>query len=180
MLTSPDTTLTNALQFDLNDLEANRAGALSARQQAGLQAAIQKENKDFTFGMTLLALPGIFVCGACFFLFNIPVIIGSVNFLPEILAVVGGIIGLGVLWAAFQGWRNTRGGRQIAQAITGPLSLLGDEQRQRPRFYIIIGEERFRVPWRMYEGLQLYERIGEAHTLYYVPGMRYVLSMEPA
>ena len=180
MLTTPDTTLTDALNFNTNDLAHNRAGEVSPRQQARLEAAVEEENKDFVFGMTFIVLPGLFTCGACAFLFDIPVIIGAVDYLAEFLAVVGVVGVLAVLWSAWQGRKASHRQREgIVAAVSGPVSLRSDETRQRPRFFIVVGDERFRVPWRVYEALQEYERIGDAHTLYFVPGMRYVLAMEP-
>jgi len=179
MLTSPERTLATALNFDMTDLTHNREGEVSARQQARLQAARNEENKDFVFGMTFIVLPGLFGCGACAFLFDIPVIIGSVDYLTEAIGLLVGVVAVGVVWSAWQGRKANRGVSDgIAAAVTGPLTLTSDETRQRPRFYIVIGEDRFRVPWRIYEALQMYEGIGQAHTLYYVPGMRYVLSIE--
>ena len=169
----------DALDFTPADLQANRAGEVSPAQQQKLADIRASESQDITFAALVFIVPLLFGCGICFFLFNVPTIIASVDYLVEGLIVL--IIALlgAVGWSAWQGRAAGQASRQgDVVMIEGPLSLQTDEQRSRSRFFVVVGEEQFRIPWRIYEALNKYRHTGVVHRLYYVPGVRYVLSME--
>ena len=172
--------LSRIWKFTPEDLEANREGYISDQQWLAVKREEADQNRDLSFGMLFIVIPGLAGCGICFFLFDIPGIIGAVNYLWEAIFGVAALVGLALLWSTWQGRRATRAAQKgWCEAEEGPLRLIADESRARPRFYIAIGSSRFRIPWRLYDAMQSYPAINEMHRLYYVPGLRYVLSIEP-
>lgn len=172
--------LMDALDFTPADLQANRAGEVSAAQQEKLAEIRSSENQDITFAALFLVIPLLFGCGICLFLFNVPTIIASVDYLVEVIIVFIIAVLVAVGWSAWQGRAAGQATRQgVVAMVEGPLSLATDEQRSRSRFFVVIGEERFHIPWRIYDALNKYRHTGAVHRLYYIPGVRYVLSMEP-
>jgi hypothetical protein len=172
--------LSRIWNFTPEDLEANREGYISDRQSVAVREEQTAQNRDLSFGLLFIVLPALAGCGICFFLIDIPGIIGAVDYLWQIIVGVAVVVGLAVLWSALQGRRATKAAQQgWCDAVDGPLQIVADESRARPRFYLTIGSNRFRIPWRLYDAMQSYPAINTMHRLYFVPGLRYVLSIEP-
>lgn len=181
MATDPYERLSRILNFTPDDLNANREGFITERQYVFVQQSEADQNKDLSFGLIFIIVPGLAACGACFFLFNIPAIIGAVDYLWELIFGIAGLVALGVGISAWQGRNAGKALQQgLCEAVDGEFNLIADETRARPRFYIAIDDRQFRIPWRLYDAMQSYQQAqGRLHRLYYVPGSGWVLSMEP-
>lgn len=181
MATDPYERLSRYLNFTPEDLNANREGYITERQYALIRQAEASENKDLSFGLIFIITPSLALCAACFLLVDLPAIIGSVDYLWE---VIFGFIALIAVVVGISAWQGRHAGKALEQglcdAVDGVFYLVADETRARPRFYIAIDNRRFRIPWRVHEAMLSYQEAqGQLHRLYYVPGSQWVLSMEP-
>jgi hypothetical protein len=186
-----DDPLKTILKFDYWDLEANRAGKISANQSESLGTRVK-----------LLRIVGV-VVGSLLIILGA---VGSLDILSRLLRLgttlnvsnlVTGL--LGIAWLVFFAGlavilvrRAFRAGHYTLLKVEGPVKTIREEIRQRNvkqndisnsttyRYYLAVGPRKFKVDTRLYSCL----KEGDVYDLYYAQspneGWDYrILSMEP-
>ena len=160
--------LASALGFTPSDLDANRAGRLSAAQRSAL---LRVEARRMVGTAVSLAIAAGFIVTA----FEVGITTGlSAPFvgLAAVAALIAGFLAFGSLKL----WPDIRAGSvSSVQGFVNPGMKTRDVGRNTVLdFYWDVGDERFHVPGKAYGVLT-----PAAHRLYYLPLTRRIVAAEP-
>lgn len=178
--------LAMALNFNVDDLTANRLGAITGRQANRMRVQMLNEAKQM--GIALLAGVAVVVLLAALrsgLVTSAADAEGLVGTLLLILMAAAAVATLGfVLHRGLSAYHFYKDTQNLRTAITqGYLKLDGPEtdravvsqRRWNPtRFYAIVDGKRFQVPEIAFIAMKK----GEPYVIYYAPQSKYILSAE--
>lgn len=174
------TTLADVLDFTPDDLAANRAGEISARQQAILREADAEETRSLLFGLAILTPIAMTACGVCALLVNVNAIITWASDALPVLAGIALLLVLVVLGINALG-RRERSRLPAVITLEGPLHLHTDYQDTREIYYADIDDHSIRLEPLVMEGLRVYTSNvppDQPFRVYYAPRAGKILSAE--
>lgn len=176
----PPTSLADVLDFTPDDLAANRAGEISARQQAILREQDAEETRSLLFGLAILTPIVMTACAVCALLVNVGAIIDWASDALPVLAGIIALIVIVVLVVNLLG-RRERSRLPAVIALEGPLLLHTDYQDTREIYYADIDEQSIKLEPLVMEGLRIYTSNyppDQPYRVYYAPRAAKILSAE--
>jgi len=177
----PDPELAQALNFDREDLQANRAGWLTVRQEKRLSDQHRTSQRwMITFGIAAMGIAISWSLASTFADFAVEVLVlGAAVILIALVQI------LSILQVHFQQWQSLRidAGMGGVASITGPVTLtakggggglLGRLRGQSPHYTLAVAGLHFHVTAEAYYA---FHNLGY-YTVYYTPQARVILSAE--
>jgi len=174
--------LHHLLNFTPEDLELNRHGEISARQQAMLRHADREETTGLLIGLGIIGVLIVPFCAICAVLFNVRALLAWVN--PTLVAVLLGIVGVFGLLMTYANWighRQRSRAPQVVAAIDEWLDFRVEERGAHEYYYVRVGDAELRVPYETFAGLQRFQRDKAPnllYRLYHTPHTNQILSIE--
>ncbi len=174
--------LQQIIGFSDVDLESNRNGAITDHQRDRLSTTKTYEFQSLAFGLGLILILIIPICGICAILFNIPAILASLS--SAIIAL--GLMSIGVVIALlfYANWRGIQERSMLPDVAVTEDQQLDFQREQRGAheiYYVLAGDQRFNVDYEIYIGLQSYQRNKPLNLIYridHTPHNPQILSIE--
>lgn len=176
----PPIRFSDILNFTPDDLAANRAGEISARQLQILRAEDAEETRSLLFGLAILTPIVLIACGLCAALVNLSAIITWASDALPVIGAITGLLALIVVWVNYQGTRERRSQPPVI-LLEGSLNLHTDYQDTREIYYADIDGLTIKLDGLVMEGLRIYTSNfppQQVYRLYYAPRAAKILSAE--
>lgn len=156
-------------RFQHDDLEANRAGRYSSRQRDFLKSKWGTALLYLGVGALLMVLPWLLLSGVAWY-----------------WALFFNLFGVVVFLSGIEHWSNARLCRKALHdesvaTVRGNVHFAAEGHRQHaqdrpPESLLVVGQATFDLQARQYRELQGFR--GQRVQVYYIPLMRYILSVE--
>lgn len=168
-----------AFDFTSDDLQLNRAGKISERQHARLQAGKSVDLAGLSGGVFIVGVIVVVVLGLCSWMLNLRVILESQAPLLAIVTVIIVVIALLMAYANWVGARERKNTGNFGSALVteGTVSLRVLQRVTGDECFMKIGYDEFEIPTSAFNLLQ--QTAATSHyRVYYDSQTQSVLSVE--
>ncbi|GAB4529928.1 MAG: hypothetical protein OHK0046_50190 [Anaerolineae bacterium] len=174
------TTLNEIFDFTPEELVINEHGKLSARQAALLKREENDENISLIFGLSIIGILTLVICGICAALYNIPVILQSISGLVIGFGAFAGVLLIAVLLVNWQGARE-RARQPKVSTVSGAVAFQATDGRSRTAYYLLVGDQTLPMTEMQYTGFQAFHRRqppDAPYRFYYATHRRKILAAD--